>query len=185
MDRRGFLLGAIGAGAAAIAAEMGISEAMGEEVLEEFQKDLGREVFGPPKGEFLGHNTAMWSSRANLSQFYAEEAGKALNRAVDKQILSAVRRMEAHIDADFAEMAKNGIPEGKVLLEAPKVVKLNESGSKFEIIAGSKTGKSFLGTDIVTVGYIAGAKEIIHDARGSRPRGALIDLNGAPISAPA
>lgn len=176
MNRRQFLGGLIAGGTAAVIAEFGVSPHMAEEVLEELAKDAKKDVFLPPKTEFFGNDklvipaNEVWLSTADIRQYYAEEAGKALARKVDDEIMSVVRRMQHCIDQDLKEIDN---PDAKVILNPPRInVKSADKNGRvrrWEMVAGAKPSVSFIGTDLIEVGYLEGCPE---------NRGGLVDHTG-------
>jgi hypothetical protein len=174
VNRRGFISGLLAAGTVAIAAEFKVTEAVAEEMLEELTKDQDRIFVSGPKTEFLAQPDKIFTSTANIREFYANECAKALGRDVDNQIMRVVRRMQDAIDTDLAEIGS----DAKIIVEMPRIEltgPLSNPKRSFNLVAGVRPEKSFLGTDILKVGFLDGAP------RSDEARG-ILDHTGREIA---
>ena len=162
-NRREFLKQFITASSVAVAAHFGVSNAVAEEMQEEFLKDFSRTSVAMP-----GEHRPVWASVADTVDVWTTHLMKdplisssSTGRRDDTAdaLIFAVRgmckRMAKAIDHD---LCTSRVEEGKkIFVEVPKVRRssgpLSRLSGDFELVAGLETKKTIWGEEL-RVGYI-------------------------------
>jgi hypothetical protein len=162
------------AGAVGVAHQFGVSEAVGEEILEELTMDASKVQVAVP-GQIFRPPADLWQTTANVREVYTHYVGEQLAKQVDEDIFKklqpkikpTVTKLVKSIDQDLSVA---NLEHSKVLLGMPKVETRHTGGfsAKTPLLvlkAGAEHKKGFLGVEEVKVGYI---QESIVDRFGQK-----------------
>lgn len=165
MDRRTLLKGLLGATAAAVAAEFGAPEYMGEEIREELIKDLSKDRIQVQVPKKVFDNRPVWTSVKGVQDVwvdhihkeYAKAAGDAFAEQIDDEIMRTARMMVRAIDKDLEEAKVD--TDKKIIIQPPRFRLTGKNDflgrPAFELKAGVEKKKGLLGSEEYRVGYLS------------------------------
>lgn len=172
MNRRGFLTALLGASAAAVAAEFGAPEYMGEEIKRELSRDLDRTVVGfsdvtpfepRPIWQSVSGTAKVWEDHLiDALSYWRTSVTEGMAKQLDRDIHRAVFEMVSEMDHRL-QQAKVSSDEN-IIVDTPQLQNVTKSRSgqvMFEIASGVEQTKDMFGETRVRVGYLNEHKPIV------------------------